>query len=351
MGKPIQGMVAYTVSNEVPGREEIALALWSLQSGCTLGPSSMMVKDLKMWHTNHETKPEPWYLILHLVTHAFQTGIVPTQVRSNTMVLIPEPEPGQVCGIGLLEPIWKLISAIVNRCLMSSICFHDDLHGFLPGHSTGTACLEAKLKAQLAFWSGQPLYHVYLDFSKAYDSIDCGRTLMILQDYGVGPWILCLLEHFWDQHVIIPHQHAFFGAPFPARHGLTTGDILAPVIFNIVTDAVLHHWYSETMAQGLATRVWFYVDDSALWDNDPANLQTSLGLMEDLFLCIGLKINGKKTKVLMIIPTPPTIKISTMAYKQCMEGEGDTYQECKCCHISCPICEITLQACSLPGHY
>jgi len=132
-------------------------------------------------------------------------------------VLIPKPEPGQVRGIGLLEPIWKLISAVVNRRLMTAIKFHDDLHGFLPGRGTGTACLEAKLEAQLAFQSGRPLYHVYLDFSKAYDLIDRGSTLTILRDYGMGPRIIRLLEHFWDRHVVILHQQAFFGAPFPAR--------------------------------------------------------------------------------------------------------------------------------------
>jgi len=73
---------------------------------------------------------------------------------------------------------------------MTAIKFHDDLHGFLPGRGTGTACLEANLEAQLAFQSGCPLYHVYLDFSKAYDSIDQGSTLTILHNYGVGPWII-----------------------------------------------------------------------------------------------------------------------------------------------------------------
>ena len=167
---------------------------------------------------------------------------------------------------------------------MSSIRFHDDLHGFLLGRGTGTACLEAKLEAQLAFRSGRPLYHVYLDFSKAYDSIDRASTLQLLQDYGVGPRILRLLEHFWDQHVIIPRQHAFFGAPFPARRGLTTGNILAPVIFNIVVDAVLRRWYAETTAQGLATRAQFYANDGLLCDHDPMHLQTSWGIMEAMFL-------------------------------------------------------------------
>jgi len=41
-------------------------------------------------------------------------------------------------GIGLLEPIWKLISAIVNWQLMQHIQFHDDIHGFLPSCSNHT---------------------------------------------------------------------------------------------------------------------------------------------------------------------------------------------------------------------
>jgi len=350
-GEPIRGMVSFSIPDEIPNEEEMASALRSLRSGRAPGPSGMTVEDLKKWHAARETNLAPWLLMLWLVTHAFQTGVVPTRVRSNTMVLIPKPEPGQVRGIGLLEPVWKLISAIVNRRLMSFICFHDDLHGFLPGRGTGTACLEAKLESQLAYRSGRPLYHVYLDFSKAYDSIDRASTLRILEDYGVGPRILRLLEHFWGRHVIIPRQHAFFGDPFPARRGLTTGDIPAPVIFNIVIDAVLRRWYAETTAQGMATRAQFYADDGSLRDHNPNHLQAALANMEALFLRVGLKINGKKTKVLTVLPTEPTITISTAAYKRRMEGEGETYLARKRCRISCPVCEVTLQANSLPGHY
>ncbi len=147
----------------------------------------MRVEVLKRWHSEWESTPAVWYLILQLVQHAFTTGVVPTCVRSNMLVLIPKPKPRQVCGIGLLEPIWKLISAIVNMRLMANIAFHDDLHGFLPEHGMGTACLEAKLAAQLAYRTSQPLHHVYIDFAKAYDSLDRGRTLLLLADYRVGP--------------------------------------------------------------------------------------------------------------------------------------------------------------------
>ncbi len=150
--------------------------------------------------------PAPWYLIIQLVQHAFTTGVVPTCARSNTLVLIPKPEPGQVRGIRLLEPIWKLVSAIINMCMMAGIMFHDDLHGFLPARGTGTACLEAKLSAQLAYQMGNPLHHVYIDFAKAYDSLDRGRTLLLLADYSVGPKTLRLISTFgtWSYHVNRP---------------------------------------------------------------------------------------------------------------------------------------------------
>jgi len=57
----------------------------------------------------------------------------------------------------------------------------------LPECGTGTACLEAKLAAQLAYRTGRPLYHIYLDFTKAYDLLDRARTLILLRDYGMGP--------------------------------------------------------------------------------------------------------------------------------------------------------------------
>ena len=53
-------------------------------------------------------------------------------------------------GIGLVEVMWKVVAAILNRRLTSSITYHDFLHGFWAGRGTGTATLEAKLLQQLA---------------------------------------------------------------------------------------------------------------------------------------------------------------------------------------------------------
>jgi len=350
-GDPIRGMVSYDVPDGVPDMAEIQEALKGLKNGRAPGASGMSVEDIKRWASEQEQTPEPWNLVVGLVQHAFRTGVVPTRARSNTLVLIPKPEPGQMRGIGLLEPVWKLISAVVNRRLSQAITFHDDLHGFLPARGTGTACLEAKLEAQLAFRSGHPIYHVYIDFSKAYDSLDRERMLTLLQDYGVGPKMMHLLRNFWARHTVIPRQQQFYGKPFLASRGLATGDIPAPTIYNIVTDAVLRRWYATIAAQGSTTRARFYADDGHLRDHNPVALQDALATMENLFLRMGLKINGRKTKALTTIPTISTTNICDAAYKRRMDGTGETYRARKARRTICTICDVAMQARSLPGHY
>jgi len=71
---------------------------------------------------------------------------------------------------------------------MDHIKFHDDLHGFLSNRGTGMACLEAKLEAQLAIITGWPLHHIYLDFAKAYDSLNRERTLILTYCYRIMAW-------------------------------------------------------------------------------------------------------------------------------------------------------------------
>ena len=49
---------------------------------------------------------------------------------------------------------------------------------------------------QLVFIEQCPLYGLFLDLRKAYDAMDRGRCLQILEDCGVGPNALQLIKTF-----------------------------------------------------------------------------------------------------------------------------------------------------------
>ena len=76
--------------------------------------------------------------------------------------------------------MWKVVAAIINRRFTSSITYHNVLHGFRAGRSTGTATLESKILQQFAAMREEVLYVILLDLTKVYDTLDRSRCLEIL---------------------------------------------------------------------------------------------------------------------------------------------------------------------------
>jgi hypothetical protein len=86
---------------------------------------------------------------------------------------------------------------------LSLIKFRDCLHSGLLKRGVGTALIEAKLAQQLAWRDHCPLYKIYLDLKKAYNAIDQGCMLEILEAYGVGPNFLRLQNSFWKNTKLV----------------------------------------------------------------------------------------------------------------------------------------------------
>ena len=73
--------------------------------------------------------------------------------------------------------MWKVVAAILNRRFTDSITYHNFLHVFQAGRSTGTATLEAKLLQQLAGIVEEVLYVIFLYLHKSYEALDRDRLL------------------------------------------------------------------------------------------------------------------------------------------------------------------------------
>jgi hypothetical protein len=74
--------------------------------------------------------------------------------------------------------------------MRQGIDFDDSIHGFRAERGTSTANIEAKLQMQLSCVWRQTLYQIFIDMAKAYDTLDRGRTLDILEGYRVEKRII-----------------------------------------------------------------------------------------------------------------------------------------------------------------
>ena len=75
-------------------------------------------------------------------------------------------------GISLLEICCKVNEAIMDSRIKEVVVFHKILHGFLKKLGTGTAIIEFKFLQEIACISQVPLFAIFLDLRKAYDTLD-----------------------------------------------------------------------------------------------------------------------------------------------------------------------------------
>ena len=102
--------------------------------------------------------------------------------------------------------------------------------------------LEVNIIQHIDSMETRPLHMVFIDLFKAYDTVDRIRILMILEEYGLGNNILCLLKSFWSQKIMSCRQSGCYVKPLSYHIGIIHGDVLSPTLFNILADAVLRSW-------------------------------------------------------------------------------------------------------------
>ena len=132
---------------------------------------------------------------------------------------------------------------------------------------------------------------------------------------------------------MVPKQAGYFGIPFKAERGVRQGDILSPMIFNLMVDAIVRH-----MEHLGVVNIQFYADDGLIWGEDGAIVQAQLNIISQSFATIGLKMNARKTEFLVMTGRLPTITISDRAFERRLGGGGPSHTDCANEKITCPIC-------------
>ena len=107
---------------------------------------------------------DQWRIFTHLIRSIWETGHIPRQMLKMVIVLLPKGG-GDFRGIGLENPIWKIIEVAMDDRL-KALELHDCLHGFTAGRGTGTATMEAKLSQQFTFIEQMPLYEIFVDLRR-----------------------------------------------------------------------------------------------------------------------------------------------------------------------------------------
>jgi len=150
----------------------------------------------------------------------------------------------------------------------------------------------------------KPLYAAFIDFRKAYDSIDRSRLWDCLRGMGINGRILDSLMEMYREVTMAVRVRGELGPEFHANMGVKQGDPLSPLLFGLFIDRIESVFSNILPGVGIQmgnmlVQVLLYADDLVLVAESPAQLQSMLDVLQNFCACNSLTVNVKKSEVVV----------------------------------------------------
>ena len=271
-------------------------------------------------------------LLLKLCNIALDDNICTSHwLKSN---IIPVPKKGDLTlatnyrGISLLP----IAAKIYNKLLLNRIrplvdpILRKNQNGFRSGRSTLSQILVLRRILEEARNYNLEAILVFVDFKKAFDSVDRDTMFDILSLYGIPQKIIDAIKLLYTDTKASVQTPDGETDTFPILAGILQGDTLAPFLFILVVDYVMRISVDKSYDRGFlledrrgprhpATYLTDtdFADDIALISSTIANAQSLLNSLESAANCVGLYLNESKTEYLTLNESDPTNSINTIS--------------------------------------
>ena len=147
----------------------------------------------------------------------------------------------------------------------------------------------------------RPLYLAFIDFKKAYDSIDRRKLIEVLIEYKINPKIIDLIVQMYkDDHTVIKLGNMV--EKIEVTGGIRQGCCISTLLFKLVTFKII-----EKLRREKLYKIRKFNDNSVWLADDATLIAEDLHTLEQLLNCLskaggeyGLQINKEKTKIMKI---------------------------------------------------
>ena len=221
---------------EYTDADKIEKIVMSLQSKDSLGIDGHSTNFLKKL-SSEISKP-----ISFIINQSMYTGIFPSRLKIARVIPLfkdkdPETSFENYRPISLLTALSKIFEKVVSiqmiHYLNTNGLFYPNQYGFRKGHSTEQATLELIDRLTQDISNNKNPFAIFLDLSKAFDTLDHNILLDKLNHYGVKDNKLQWFRSYLTGRSQYVDMDGVTSETLPISTGVPQGSILGPLLFLI----------------------------------------------------------------------------------------------------------------------
>lgn len=288
-------------------RSEIKSVVGKLKNGKAPGLDKIKNEFLK-------NLPDNCYeAITKFFNKIWETEKIPLLWSNIEMVMLPKKgnpeEPNNYRGIALLNTFSKLFTGIIanrlHRWVEDNVILLENQSGFRKGRScidnifTINSLIQINLRLRKS-----KVYATFVDFRKAFDSVEHDILFAKLFKYGISGKIIRVLKCIYDNAKIssrIFNQNTSF---FNVSKGVLQGEPISPLLFSLFLND-LEELMIKNNVEGLSIdsyneiKLLLYADDLVMLSTSFQGMQKQLNVLAEFCKTNSMTINVGKTKQLV----------------------------------------------------
>ena len=257
--------------------------------------------------------------IVELANKIYNTGYIPKEMYRSIFIAIPKKPNAVECSlhrtISLMSTITKIILRVILNRIKKKIRFKvaEEQYGFTEGKGTRNAIFNMRMITERAIEVQKSVFMCFIDYEKAFDKVRHSQLIEILQNINIdGRDIRLITNLYWSQQAAVNIDNNL--TPWiEIKQGVRQECVMSPDLFSIYGEIIMRSIIGMEGIRigGENINNIRFADDTVIIADSEEKLQALLDAVRRESENMGLKINIKKTEVVVASknPEPPICNI------------------------------------------
>lgn len=283
-------------------RDEVETAIKSLGKGKSAGVDNIPAELIQAGGEAMITA------LTNICNAIWNSGEWPTPWTQSLIITLPKKGNLQQCQnyrtISLIShPSKVMLKVLLNRLKpQAEKIIAEEQAGFRPGRSTTEQIFNLRILCERYLQHQQDLYHVFVDFKKAFDRVWHEALWATMRMYNINANLTRVIQNLYDKATSAVYLNNSIGDWFRTTVGVRQGCLLSPTLFNIfleriMTDALEDHRGTVSIGGRAVTNLRFADDIDGVAGKEK-ELENLVQRLDEASKAYGMQISAEKTKLM-----------------------------------------------------